>query len=469
MPTSTTLPHPSSGLLRFTNCQALLPDGSLPLDPTTYSLHVDPVSGKIVDGQSAFFDQLTAFSTTIDLEGDYLVPGFIDVQINGGYGVDFSDLKEEDTTGERYLENLDEFARKVVETGVTSFVPTIITQVAESYRKILPLLAPRAKPNQATSLGYHCEGPFLSPHKKGAHCSSLIRTAPNSTADLDSVYGTGPGGLDMPYPAVKLLTLAPEVEGILSAIPELVKRGVTVSIGHTASDIDTALAAKEAGARFITHLFNAMGSFNHRDPGVIGLLGDSETDLSFESTPIPSSISMKASKMHPDGSSTTPPSSHQGMLTRRKPRPYYGLIADGHHSHPCSVRMAYSSHPSGCILVSDAMPWMDPSKPDGIYPWRENQNVVKIGNKVTLQNTDTLAGSVVPISDCVTNLARYANIPIHTAAYCASSNPAKMLGLENVKGFLTAGCDADLVRLDKSTGQVKETWVLGRKVWEKNF
>lgn len=136
MPTSTTLPHPSSGLLRFTNCQALLPDGSLPLDPTSYSLHVDPLSGKIVDGQSAFFDQLTAFSTTIDLEGDYLVPGFIDVQINGGYGVDFSDLKEQHVTGERYLEKLDEFATKVVETGVTSFVPTIITQVAESYRKV---------------------------------------------------------------------------------------------------------------------------------------------------------------------------------------------------------------------------------------------------------------------------------------------------------------------------------------------
>ncbi|SPO21911.1 related to N-acetylglucosamine-6-phosphate deacetylase (NagA), putative [Ustilago trichophora] len=437
MPTSTTL-QPSSGLLRFTNCQALLPDGSLPLDPTTYSLHVDPLSGKIVDGQSAFFDQLTAFSTTIDLEGDYLVPGFIDVQINGGYGVDFSHLEEEDVSGERYWQRLDEFATKVVETGVTSFVPTIITQVAESYRK------------------------------KGAHCSSLIRTAPNSTSDLDSVYGTGPEGLDMPHPAVKLLTLAPEVQGILAAIPDLVKRGVTVSIGHTASDIDTALAAKEAGAKFITHLFNAMGSFNHRDPGVIGLLGDSETDLGVDSAAIPSVVSIKGSKSHPNGSSTTPTSLHQGEVTERKPRPYYGLIADGHHSHPCSVRMAYSSHPTGCILVSDAMPWMDPSKPDGIYPWRENQNVVKHGNKVTLQNTDTLAGSVVPISDCVTNLARYANIPIHTAAYCASSNPAKMLGLQNVKGFLNPGCDADLVRLDKSTGQVKQTWVSGRLVWQKS-
>lgn len=302
-------------------------------------------------------------------------------------------------------------------------------------------------------MGWHCEGPFLSPHKKGAHCSSLIRTASAGVASLEEVYGTGSAGLDMPSPAVKLLTLAPEVEGILPAIPSLVSRGVTVSIGHTASDIDTALAAKEEGARFITHLFNAMGSFNHRDPGVIGLLGDSETDLQTITSPTKGA-----------GETTLT----GGALKPRKPRPFYGLIADGFHSHPCSVRMAYSAHPAGCVLVSDAMPWMDPNKPDGTYPWRDNQNVTKHGNKVTLQHTDTLAGSVVPISDCVTNLARYASIPIHTAAFCASSNPAKMLGIDASKGFLRSGCDADLVVLCKSTGRVKQTWVAGRLVWQRS-
>lgn len=273
-------------------------------------------------------------------------------------------------------------------------------------------------------------------------------------ASLEEVYGSGAGGLDMPCPAVKLLTLAPEVDGVLATIPSLVQRGVTVSIGHTASGIDTALAAKEAGARFITHLFNAMGSFNHRDPGVIGLLGDSETDLA--SAPLPTKTSRPASR-------TQPTSPECG----RKPRPFYGLIADGFHSHPCSVRMAYSAHPTGCVLVSDAMPWMDPSKPDGVYPWRGAQNVRKQGNKVTLENTETLAGSVVPLSDCVTNLARYANVALHTAAYCATATPAKMLGLQATKGFLRAGCDADLVVLDKCTGEVKQTWVAGRLVWQK--
>lgn len=319
--------------------------------------------------------------------------------------------------------------------------------------QILPLLAPRSRANQANSLGFHCEGPFLSPHKKGAHSSSLIRAAPDGIESLEQVYASGPLGLDMASPAVKLLTLAPEVEGILGAIPSLVSRGVTVSIGHTASGIDTALAAKEAGARFITHLFNAMGSFNHRDPGVIGLLGDSETDLE---APLRTKLRTKPNS-----------STNCTIATPRKPRPFYGLIADGYHSHPCSVRMAYSSHPSGCVLVSDAMPWMDPSKPDGIYPWRDAQNIVKLGNKVTLQNTDTLAGSVVPLSHCVINLARYANIPIHTAAYCATATPALMLGLHATKGFLKPGCDADLVVLDKFTAEVKQTWVAGKLVWQR--
>lgn len=145
MPTSTaptaaatrTAASPST-LFRFTNCLALLPDGTLPGDPTTYSLHISPETGKIVDGQSAFFDSSLAFSQTIDLHGDYLLPGFIDVQINGGYGVDFSELQDGDEEG--YLRRLDEFATKIVETGVTSFVPTIITQKSEAYRKVSNLL-----------------------------------------------------------------------------------------------------------------------------------------------------------------------------------------------------------------------------------------------------------------------------------------------------------------------------------------
>lgn len=129
-------------LLRFTNCRALLPDGNLPLDILKYMLHVDPTTGKIVDGQKAFYQEKLAFSRTIDLDGDYLVPGFIDVQVNGGFGIDFSDYDDGNSSvssaekASAYLERLQKFSRRIVETGVTSFVPTIITQTAEAYQQV---------------------------------------------------------------------------------------------------------------------------------------------------------------------------------------------------------------------------------------------------------------------------------------------------------------------------------------------
>jgi N-acetylglucosamine-6-phosphate deacetylase len=173
--TSTLATMGSNELLRFTNCQALLPDGSLPSDISTYSLHVDPVSGKIVDGQEAFFDGKSAFTQSIDLDGDFLVPGFIDVQINGGYGVDFSDFDDSSASSDDasaaadYLARFDTFAQRILETGVTSFVPTIITQKAESYRKVSPPLPIGGNvESQRTDFllaGYRCIRSFRCLHR----------------------------------------------------------------------------------------------------------------------------------------------------------------------------------------------------------------------------------------------------------------------------------------------------------------
>ncbi|PWN50657.1 Metallo-dependent hydrolase [Violaceomyces palustris] len=449
-------PH-QTRLIKFQNCSALQPDGSL---VDNFCLFVDPSTGKIVDGQHAFYAQSIGFTQVVDLGGHLLSPGFIDVQINGAYGIDFSSFDESDETyhlaAKNYLAKLDEFSKKILATGVTSFVPTIITQKASSYRKILPLLSPRSRKGQAHSLGYHAEGPFLSPDKRGAHCVKLIREAPRGIEDIEEVYGKGESGLDM-QGAVKILTLAPDVRGVMEAIPELAKRGVIISLGHTNSDLTTALRAKEKGASFITHLFNAMESFRHRDPGVIGLLGDSD-EIDFEDE----SGMTEDSPWNGGGTK-----SNEGGKLSKKPRPYYGLITDGQHSHPCSVRMAYSCHPEGCVLTSDAMPWMDPEKPDGIYDWRENQRVVKKGYQVTLEGTTTLAGSVVPMDACVRGLSRFASIPLHTAAKCASTHPSRMLGLDKIKGVLQPGADADLVVLDKKTGAVLSTWILGEKAWQR--
>lgn len=130
------------GILRFTNGHILLPDGTLSSNSGTSSLLVDSDKGVIIDGQASFFEGQLSPDETVDLEGDLLVPGFIDVQINGAYGVDFSDIEEggsaveEATAAQRYLDRLDHFAKKIVETGVTSFVPTVITQRSAMYRKV---------------------------------------------------------------------------------------------------------------------------------------------------------------------------------------------------------------------------------------------------------------------------------------------------------------------------------------------
>ena len=171
---------------RFSNCQLALPDGSVrtALDvlatPLTHppqlrreDLYVDTSSGKIVSGQAYFFSSRQPVERTIDLNGGILAPGFIDAQINGAYGVDFSVYDEGDV---KYLCELDEVSRRIVETGTTSFVPTIITQRRDLYaqvslprrttkadlltvKQVLPLLSPRSTPRSAHVLGYHAEGP----------------------------------------------------------------------------------------------------------------------------------------------------------------------------------------------------------------------------------------------------------------------------------------------------------------------
>lgn len=172
------------------------------------------------------------------------------MQLNGAYGVDFSELSLQDPDGgdERYIAGLELVMRRIVETGCTSFIPTIITQKEELYSKVcrslfrldedrgilitqlLRLLRPRSTPGSAHILGYHAEGPFLHPLRRGAHSETLLMTAggedPLST--IEKVYGKE--GLDQA--GVKLITMAPDVEGIMESIPGLAARGVTVSIGH---------------------------------------------------------------------------------------------------------------------------------------------------------------------------------------------------------------------------------------------
>jgi N-acetylglucosamine-6-phosphate deacetylase len=184
----------------------------------------------------------------------------------------------------------------------------------------------------------------------------------------------------------------------------------------------------------ITHLFNAMRPLHHRNPGIFGLLG----------TP----------------SSTT------------SQKPYFGIIADGIHLHPTSIKIAWNAHPDGLILVTDAMRFA--GMRDGTYDWTNGSRVVKKGAMLTLEENGKIAGSSIQLVDCVSNFLNWTGASVPEALRAVTETPARMLGVLGVKGTLEVGADADLVVLDlqeREGGErkvvVDEVWKFGVKVFEK--
>ncbi|KAJ4483511.1 carbohydrate esterase family 9 protein [Lentinula aciculospora] len=497
-----------NGLVCFTNCFLPQEDGSL----IEKDLWIDERRGIILDAQKTFFMRKERPDKVIDLGGNILSPGLIDMQINGAYGFDFSVFDGDD---DAYKNSLQDVAERIVETGVTSFVPTLITQERSLYPQILRLLRPFATATSATVLGWHAEGPFIDMAKRGAHAPSFLVSAPEGIRSFEELYGaenladsedwlmsTGSEN------GVRIITAAPEVTGVMSTVGELTKRGIVFSIGHSIATSDIATSAVQHGARLITHLFNAMPQLHHRDPSIIGLLGASPhlyspfspiTSKALYSGGVMSPIALtpkrfdsKASIKSPVGSEAldeveTPPQTpmfkaHSGKGTTLKKthsiagfsldsseftRPFYEMIVDGVHSHPNSVRLAYSAYPEGCILITDAMKILDPNLRDGVHEWRDGKRFIKEGDKLYLEGTDTLAGSVVTLDKCVRNFTRFTGCTLAESIKCATYNPAKCLGIENKKGTTRPGADADLVVFD-AQGIVQSTWVKGKRVWSRN-
>ncbi|KAI9018772.1 hypothetical protein CLU79DRAFT_760326 [Phycomyces nitens] len=311
--------------------------------------------------------------------------------------------------------------------------------------QVLPLLNRRngSATGGATILGAHIEGPFISVEKKGAHKQSVFRDAKEGIAAFDSAYGSE---LLKGNEAVAIMTVAPEIEGVSDAIPDIVQRGIIVAIGHSACRIAEAEQAVTNGATSITHLFNAMQAFHHRDPGLIGVLG--AADL-----PLPTT-----SKGHPKPSLTSP------CRNSPDPRPFFGLICDGVHVHPNSIRIAYYSHPSGAVLVTDALSAM--GLPEGEYTLGGSELQVDKNGAAYIKGTSTLAGSTVTIDECVRNFQKFTNCTAVEAIEAATLHPAQLLGIEHQKGTLNVGGDADFVFLDDSTGElrVEKVFVAGDEV-----
>ncbi|XP_067088354.1 N-acetylglucosamine-6-phosphate deacetylase isoform X1 [Osmerus mordax] len=369
--------------------------------------------GTILDPEKLFFDEKGYADEIVDCKGCIVAPGFIDVQINGGYGIDFSQATEDVRGGVSLV------AKKILEHGVTSFCPTLVTSPPNIYHKVLPEVRVHNGGREGAGvLGFHLEGPFISPEKKGAHPEKYLHTFQlGGMSDLLDTYGA----LDN----VAMVTLAPELANSQVVIQELAQMGITVSLGHSVANLTQAEEAVQHGASFITHLFNAMLPFHHRDPGIVGLLTSDQ---------IP----------------------HDRKV-------FYGMIADGIHTNPAALRIAHRAHPSGLVLVTDAITAM------GLAPGRHplGQQVIEIqGLHAYVAGTTTLSGSIATMDMCVRHFKQASGCSVEEALEAASLHPAQLLGISQHKGTLSYGTDADLVLLD-DVMNVKATYVSGEEVWRK--
>lgn len=424
-------------------------------------------TGRIISPQTAFYSSHKTADETIDLRGKILSPGLIDVQINGSHNFDFS------TPDTDFADKLERTNQQMIKTGLTSYVPTVISTRPDAYHAVLPHLGPsgaqRDPSKGSESLGAHIEGPFLSPLRNGIHSQEVLRTA-MSWSDVEECYGSS--NLDN----VRYITAAPERGHMQSLIPKFVSRQIVFSVGHSDATFDQAQAAIGAGASMVTHLFNAMRPFGHRDPGIFGLLGQS-LPASPVTTPKQSQPASASSSPHssPRPSRRTSPRSSLSISTTvsdlddeaRFKQPFFGLIADGIHLSAQTLKIAYSAHPEGAIIVTDAQKFA--GCPDGLYEWRGEDRFIKEGKLLRLESNGRIAGSVVDLIDCVNNFKRYTGCGSAKALECVTSTPAKMLGkdVEEKKGRLEVGMDADLVVLDEGLDgelAVKQVWKFGVRV-----
>jgi N-acetylglucosamine-6-phosphate deacetylase len=298
-----------------------------------------------------------------------LAPGFVDLQVN-----DWADLRP-----------------SLLAQGVTAWCPTLVTSQWDSYAVELERIAAPPPDGSPAVLGAHLEGPFLG-GAPGAHPVSMLR--PFDREWLDKLPAI-----------VRLMTVAPELDGAPDVISALVERGVVVSLGHSTASYEETLAAIDAGATMVTHLFNGMGPLHHREPGLLG-----------------------------------------AALTDR--RLYAGLIADLVHVHPAGLALAFAAKGADrIVLVTDAVSWPEPV-----------DDAPRLGD-------GTLAGSCLTMDRAIANVVQHAGVPLPDAIRAASTNPADLMGAAD-RGRIEVGARADLVGLDADL-RVATTWIAGDPVFSR--
>lgn len=321
----------------------------------------------------------------LDASGCYVIPGLIDVHFHGAMGHDFCDASDE---------GISAIAAYEASRGVTSICPTTMTLPEERLAPIVASVAAHeAAAVEAGIVGINMEGPYIAPDKVGAQNPAYVRSA--SIEEFGRLQQQAKG-------LIKLVDVAPEQPGNLEFIRQM-SHDVRVSVAHTCTGYDDACAAFDAGARHMTHLFNAMPALHHREPGPIAA-GAERNDVTAE------------------------------------------IIADGVHIHPAMVRLAFALFGDDrMILISDSLRACGLG--DGEYELGGQQFFVK-GNRATIAN-GSLAGSVSDVMACMRTAVRTMGIPLTSAVKAATVNPARALGLDGKLGAIAPGYQADAVVLDR--------------------
>src|ERR1700686_3140874 len=355
--------------------------------------------GLISDVSSRSAKEAPGNASLIDFGDAVLAPGFIDIHMHGGAGLDVMRASPSD------LPRLGKF---LITHGVTGYFPTTVAAPLDATYTALGQLADAIEANevsvQARPLGIHLEGPFLSHKRRGVHPPEYLV---NPTVEIfERLWQAARGH-------VRMLTIAPEIPGAMEVIAEAARRKVCVSIGHSDAKMPTAQDAVKAGARHATHTFNAMRPLDHRDPGIIGeVLTDDRLSAD--------------------------------------------IIVDGIHVAPPIVKLfLHAKGRERAVLITDAI--SATGMPDGRYQLGPIEVDVKDG-KCT--SNGSLAGSVLTMDRAVRNVAQFSNWSLRDAVRAATLNPAQAVGLSSHHGVLAPGAAADFTVLSR-TGEGVKTIVRG--------